>query len=176
MRRAGALVVLSLAASAAAIAPGIKVTPAVATDGRLLVSFTAAGAFDDAAKTVVRSGLQLTYTYTVELRRPSLWVDPTLATITVAATVQHDPLTRTYQVSRLRDGQVERSEKLEQEAQLRAWLTEFQNVRLDPSSPLVLNEDYYVRVRLRATPKPSLSLWPWRGDDASGRADFAYIR
>ncbi len=175
MTRAALLALWCLTTAAAPLSDGIKVTPVVASDSRLLVSFSAAGAFDDAARTVLRSGLQLTYTYAIELRRPSVWVDPTVLAVTVAATVKFDPLTRTYQVSRLRDGRVERSEKLEHESQVRAWLTEFDGVRLDPPAPLAVNGDYYVRVRLRADPKGSFSLWPWRGDDADGRAEFVYI-
>jgi hypothetical protein len=31
-------------------------------------------------------------------------------------------------------------------------------------------------VRLRARPKPTWSIWPFGGDDASGRKDFTFIR
>jgi hypothetical protein len=49
-------------------------------------------------------------------------------------------------------------------------------VPLTASEPLEPNTDYYLRVRLRATPRRSFPWWPWGRDDASGRADFTFIR
>jgi len=49
-------------------------------------------------------------------------------------------------------------------------------VLVEPAAPLELNTDYYVRVRLRVEPRTSFSFWPWRGDDASGRQSFTFIR
>jgi hypothetical protein len=173
----GTAVALAAGGVVSSLSPGaLKVTPVVATDGRLLVSFSAAASFTEDAKTILRSGLQVMFTYTVDVRRPSIWFDPTLAEVTVAASAKFDALKRTYQVSKYREGEVIKSEGLDQESQVRAWLTEFDSLLLEPSSPLVLNAEYYVRVRLRADPKGSFSLWPWRGDDATGRADFTFIR
>jgi Domain of unknown function (DUF4390) len=171
------LAAASLAAVALVYPSGeVKVTPVVASDGRLLVSFAAPAAFTEDARTVIKSGLTLTFTYVVELRRPAMWFDGTLGQITVAAQAKLDNLTRDYQVSKLRQGQVVKSDKVDQESQVREWLTQFDSVLLEPSTPLVVNGDYYVRVRLRAEPRSSFSLWPFRGDDATGRADFTFIR
>jgi hypothetical protein len=55
-------------------------------------------------------------------------------------------------------------------------MTTFERVPLQPGEPLEPNADYYVRVRLHASPKRTFSLWPWGRDDGSGRADFTFIR
>ena len=55
-------------------------------------------------------------------------------------------------------------------------MTSFDSVPLEPSEPLEPNADYYVRVRLRASPRRTFSLWPFGRDDGSGRADFTFIR
>lgn len=178
LTRRAACVALVWAGGLAAIAPAVdlKVSPVVASDGRLLVSFALLTPLPEEAKTVLKSGLTLEYTYTIELRRPSVWLDPTLGTVTVAATAKFDPLARAYQVSRFRQGQAVKSEKVEREAQVREWLTQFDNVHVEPASPFELNADYYVRVRLRVDPRSSFSFWPWRADDASGRQSFTFIR
>ena len=173
---AGIVTAMLLASCLTLFANGVKVTPVVASDGRLLISFSSPWTFNEDARTIVKSGLVLRLTYTIELRRPSLWLDPILAAIAVAADAKFDPLKRTYQVSRFREGQVVSSDKVEQESQVREWLTQFDNVLLEPSSPLVVNDDYYVRVRLRVEPRGSFSVWPFRGDDASGRAEFTFIK
>jgi hypothetical protein len=185
--RAGVLAMSAVLAGGAMLADvratapltDVKVTPVVATDGRVLVSFDAPASFTEEARRILKSGLVLTLTYAVDLRRPSIWIDPTLCSMTVAASARFDSLTRTYEVSKYRNGQAVRSDKVDQEAQVRDWLTRFESVLLEPVAPLVPNGDYYVRVRLRADPRGSFSLWqlwPWRGDDASGRADFIFIR
>lgn len=168
---------LAAVAPATVLTTDLKVSPYVASDGRLFVSFAVTSPLTDDLKTVLKSGLTLEFSYTVELRRPSsLWLDPTLGLVTVAASAKFDPLARAYQVSRFRQGQAVKSDKVEQESQVREWLTQFDSVLVEPAAPLELNTDYYVRVRLRVDPKTSFSFWPWRGDDASGRQSFTFIR
>ena len=59
--------------------PGdIRVTPVV-SDGRIHASFAAPAAFTEDAQAVLQSGLLLTFTFTVDLRRPSgFWWDHTV--------------------------------------------------------------------------------------------------
>jgi hypothetical protein len=99
-----------------------------------------------------------------------------MAVATVAAQVKYDTLTRFYQVTKQTGSTVVWSERTSEDAQVRTWMTTFERVPLDVSEPLEPNADYYVRVRLHATPKRVFSLWPWGRDDASGRADFTFIR
>src|SRR6188474_2116752 len=94
-----------------AAAERIDVTPVVAND-RVLASFSTPSSFAVDAHEIVKSGLLLTFTFTVELRRPSaVWFDHTLAAVTVASSVKFDNLTGVYQVSKLVDGRVVWSEQ-----------------------------------------------------------------
>jgi len=176
-RRTAASVVVTVLGSVAVLAAAdIRVTPLVA-DGRVYASFTAPAAVTDDARAVMQSGLQLTFTFAVELRRPAtIWWDATLAEVIVASSVKYDNLSSVYQVSKLHQGRVVWSERTKEEAQVRSWMTSFDRVSVQPVDPLEANADYYVRVRLHATPRRTLSLWPWGRDDGSGRADFTFIR
>ena len=101
----------AVAALAAAAAGTIQVTPVVA-DGRVAASFVARETFDTDAEAIVRTGLLLTFTYNLELRRPStVWMDRTLGAVTVASTVKYDNLTAVYQVSKIEHGRVSSSER-----------------------------------------------------------------
>jgi hypothetical protein len=159
-----------------AAAEPIEVTPVVAND-RVLASFSTPSSYAADAHEIVKSGLLLTFTFTVELRRPSaIWFDHTLASVRVASSVKFDNLTGVYQVSKLVGNQVTWSEQSRHDAEVRQWMTNFESVSLASPVPLESNGDYYVRVRMQATPKRTFSLWPFSGDTASGRADFTVIR
>jgi hypothetical protein len=174
-RRAG-LVAACLAASMAwADASEIKITEYI-VNGRVFASFAAPGAFTADVKNVLQSGVPLTFSFTVELRREFVLWDQTLASTTVAAAATFDSLTGQYQASKLQNGAVVKSERLEQEADVRTWLTAFERVPLDTAAALEANADYYIRVRLRARPRLTWSIWPFGGDDGSGRKDFTFIR
>ncbi len=180
MRRVAAVAVALAAAGAVLLADGeVKVTPVV-SEGRVLATFAAPAAWTPEAREMVRGGVTLTYAFDVELRRPSsLWVDALLAHARVEAQVKFDTLTGSFQVSRMRDGRVLESNRSEQEPAVRGWMTEFQRVLLEPAQPLEPNAEYYVRVRLFATPRRNVSLWtlwPFSRDDGSGRATFTFIR
>jgi Domain of unknown function (DUF4390) len=175
-RKAWWLLVALLAGAAWMVTSDVAVTPVVA-EGHVFASFTAPSAFTDDAEAVVQSGLLLTFTFTVELRRPStIWFDHTVGETTVAASVKYDTLTGQYQVSKQRDGRVVWSEQTDQESNVRAWMTAFDQVPIDPTEPLQSNADYYLQVRLHTSPRRTFSIWPWGRDDGSGRADFTFIR
>jgi hypothetical protein len=175
---AGLLLLTSTMAIAAA-GDDLKVTPVVA-DGRVLASFNAAQAWTPEAREVAQTGLALTFTFDVELRRPSaVWFDSTLAHVVVASSVRLEALTGSYHLSRFRDGRVVKSDSSRDERQAREWMTTFDQVPLEPTQPLEPNVEYYVRVRLYASPKRTFSLWslwPWSRDSSSGRASFTFMR
>jgi hypothetical protein len=66
------LIAVVLAGGAAVAAPTgeIRVTTVV-SDGRVLASFTVPSAWTTETRQLIRSGLLLTFSYDVELRRPS---------------------------------------------------------------------------------------------------------
>jgi hypothetical protein len=161
----------------AMMAADINVTPVVTEGGRVVASFSAPTSFFEDAHDAIQSGVLMTFSYAVELRRPStIWFDRTLAETTAAATVKFDSLTGIYQVSKLRDGRVIWSERTDKETDVRGWMMSFDQIALEPSEPLEANADYYVRVRLRMSPRRTFSIWPFGRDDGSGRKDFTFIR
>lgn len=176
-RLAGAAMWLASAATLLAVTD-VTVTPLVTGDGKVFASFAAPAAFTAAARDVVKGGFPLTFTFTVELRRPSaVWLDRTLSSATLEASVKYDTLTRVYQVFKKQDDRVTWSDHTDQEDVMRGWLTGFDGVSLQPSEPLEPNADYYVRVRLHAKPRLTFSWWwPFGHDDGSGRKDFTFIR
>ena len=177
--RLAALAVIAVTASAGLVADGeVKVTPVVA-EGQVLATFAAPAAWTADARELVRGGVQLTFTYDIELRRPSMLWDSTLARARVAAQAKFDSLTGSFQVSRIRDGRLLESNRSEQEPEVKDWMTAFHRVLLEPTEPLEPNAEYYVRVRLYASPRRTVSLWslwPFGREDATGRATFTFIR
>lgn len=161
---------------ALAAAGPIDVTPVVA-DGRVVASVVAPSSYTADVQEIVKSGLFVTFTFSVELRRASrIWLDQTLGAAIVASSVKFDNLIGVYQVSKTVDGQVVWSKQTRDDTDVRAWMTTFERVALVPRTPLEPNAEYYVRVRMHTNPKRTLSLWPWSDEAASGRADFTYIR
>jgi hypothetical protein len=177
-RRGWLLTATWIASVALAAAAEVKVTTVV-SDGRVLASFAAPAAWTTDTRELVRSGLVLTFSFDVELRRPAMLFDSTLSRVLVGASVKFDNLTGTYQLSKTRDGRVVQSEPANHELQVREWMTAFDRVPLEVGTPLEANVEYYVRVRLYCSPRRTISLWsiwPFGRDDGSGRADFTYIR
>lgn len=160
----------------AAPAADIKVTPVVA-DGAVSVSFVAPAAVGPEARELVQSGLLMTLTFTIDLKEPSTaWFDRGVAQAVVSSSVKFDNLTAVYHVSRLRDGHVFWSERTSDFAVARDWLTTFERVPLSADGELEPNAEYYIRVRMRTSPRRTFPLWPWTPDDSSGRAAFTFIR
>jgi len=157
----------------------VKVTPVV-SEGRVLATCAAPTAWTADSRELVRGGVVLTHAFDVELRRPSsLWMDALLARTRVESQVKFDTLTGSFQVSRMRDGRLLESNRSGQEHGVREWMPTFQRIQLDPTEPLEPNAEYYVRVRLFASPRRNVSLWtlwPFSRDAASGRATFTFIR
>ncbi len=174
--RWGAIVAVWAIAVATLFASDVRVTPLV-TGGQVFASFVAGDGYTPEVREAVRSGLPTTLTFVVDLRQSSvLWWDKTVSSVTVASSIKFDTLTRAFQVSKMTDGQVFSSESTTREDDVKKWATEFDRVSLSNGSNLEANGEYYVRVRMRATPRRSFSLWPWGRDDADGRADFTFIR
>jgi hypothetical protein len=173
------LVAMVAAATLFASAAEIKVQSLV-TEGRVLAAFTAADAWTIETRETLQFGTPVTFDYYVELRRPATLWDRVVAETNVRADVKFDTLTGKYQVSRQRDGRMVKSEKRDQENEVRDWLTIFEPIELVPDSPLKANTDYYIQVRLLKFPRRSVSLLailPGGSSDLSGRsATFPYLR
>src|SRR6266542_1198264 len=78
----------------------LQVAP-LARDGDVLVSFKLAQEPTDEIRSAIHSGLIVSLVYKIDLRRSSAgWIDRTIASTVVTATVRYDNLTRRYAVSR----------------------------------------------------------------------------
>jgi hypothetical protein len=167
------LVCLYLAAPVSA-QDDMRIVPLI-RDGHVLVSWELADGYTDDVRDFIQSGLQTTFSYTVELRvRVPAWVDKTLDTAVVSTTVEFDNLTRRHTVSRLLDGRVEESRVIEDEGQVRKLLTTFDKLPLFRTARLEPNREYYVLVRARARPRNGAIFWPWDAAPA-GSAKFTFI-
>jgi hypothetical protein len=179
-------VVLSLLLSAALSAQSpenaqglqtLEVVP-LPRDGEVLVSFKLNETLTDEVRTAIQSGLTIKFVYKVDLRRGSaLWVDRTLASAVVAATLRYDTLTRQYHVARSVDGRTEWADvTAHEDVAWRSLTRDFARLSLFRGVPLETNAEYYVRVRANASPRNASFIWPWAGDDAMGLAKFTFIR
>ena len=150
----------------------------LARDGELLVSFKLAQELTPDLRKAIHSGLTVRFVYKVDLKRSSAgWIDRTMGSAEVMASVRYDNLTRRYHLSKVVDGRIELAETTDREDVAWAWVTTqfekmplFRGVRLEP------NADYYVRVRAHTTPRNAKFVWPWQGDDVVGFAKFTFIR
>lgn len=169
---AAALLVLLVAPLAAA---DVRVTPLV-REGRVWVSFGVEDGLTPELRQAVFSGLPVTFTYDVELRRGvAFWPDRVLSTVTIAMTVTFDTLTRRHALARTFDGRIEATRSIEDEAEVRRWLTALDPVPLFPTSHLEANTEYYVRVRARVKPHASVIVWPWDNGLVSTNVNFTFI-
>jgi hypothetical protein len=175
LSRVLAVTVLLSAAARPTFAQTLQVTP-LAKDGRILVTLRLSDIFTDEVRDAMKSGLRISFVYDVELKRSTaLWVDRTIATASVTATIEYDILTQRYLATRREDGHMEKVETLDREESARAWLTEFDKLPLFNSGLLELNSEYYLRVRARTTPRNASFVWPWEGG-IPGLAKFTFIR
>ena len=138
------------------------------------MSFELTEVFDEHVREAIASGLRTTVTYDVELRMiVPAWVDRTIAVAVVSASDQYDNLTRRHLLSRTIDGRVVEALATEDEAVVRAWLTQLTRLPLVHTSKLDPRREYCVRVAARARPN-SASLLGW-ATAVSGQAWFTFI-
>ena len=149
---------------------------AVARDGRVYVSSTASDGLMRDLEEPIQAGLSTTITYEADLREEvGIWFDRTIASATVAASIQYDTLTRRYQLSRSVDGRLDDSRVSEDRADVRRFALGFDRLPLFSTADLEANAEYYVRVRVRTRPRVTFFFWPWGRDAASGTARFTFI-
>jgi hypothetical protein len=170
----------ALTAQSPQTAPGLQTLEVVPLprDGEVLVSFKLNETLTDEIRKAIQSGLTIKFVYKVDLRRSSsVWVDRTLQSASVSATLRYDTLTREYHVARAIDGRTEKADVITREDVAWTWLTrDFSRLSLFRGLALEPNAEYYVRVSANASPRGASFIWPWKGDDAVGLAKFTFIR
>jgi hypothetical protein len=153
----------------------LRIVPLV-RDDRVLVSFELANGLTDEVRAAIQSGLKTTFTYTVELRMEvPAWVDRTIATATIASSVEYDNLKRLYLMGLRIDGRTEESRSTTEENDVRQWMTTAKQLALFRTSVLEPNREYYLRVSATARPSNGSILWPF-GSGTSAQAKFTFIR
>jgi uncharacterized protein YwbE len=172
-----ALVLLSVLAMTPPEGQILQVAP-LARDGDVLVSFKLAQEPTEEIRSAIHSGLTVSLVYKIDLKRSSAgWIDRTVASTVVTATVRYDNLTRKYAVKRMIDDRIDRADEMEREDAVWAWLTnQFEKLPLFRSVGLEVNGEYYVRVRAHSTPRNMSFVWPWQADDVVGLAKFTFMR
>ena len=166
---------MSLLGAVVCEAQSVQVTP-LTRDGRVLVSWRMTDVFTDDVRAAIHSGMTITFIYDIDLKRAAtLWLDRTIASATVTATVKYDNLTRRYQLTRKEDGRIERVDTVEREEAVREWLTEFDRVPLFSSARLERNAEYYLRIRAHTSPRNASFVWPWEGGIAA-HVKFTFIQ
>lgn len=156
-------------------ADAFRIVPLV-RDDKVLVTFDLADGFTDEVRDAIKSGLQTTITYTVDLRmQASLWVDRTIASAVLSTTVQYDNLTRRYTIVRALDGRVEETRVTEEEPVVKQMLTNIDRIALFRTTMLEPNREYYLRVRAQVRPQSTGNmLWPWSAG-RSAQTKFTFI-
>ena len=107
MSRRGLILLVALLCSGMAPQPSgqtLQVIP-LPKDGEVLVSFKLDETLTDEIRAAINSGLTLKFIYKVDLRRSSaVWVDRTIKSAIVMASLRYDTLTRVIYVMRRREG------------------------------------------------------------------------
>src|SRR6478736_4480736 len=172
-----ALILVSLLAMSPPEGQILQVAP-LARGDEVLVSFKLAQEPTDEIRSAIHSGLTVSLVYKIDLRRSSAgWIDRTIASSVVTATVRYDNLTHRYAVRRMIDGRIDRADEMDREDAVWAWLTnQFEKLPLFRSLGLEVNREYYVRVRAHSTPRNMSFVWPWQADDVVGLAKFTFMR
>ena len=153
----------------------ITVAP-VARGDIVLVSFSTARAVTPSVEQVIASGLPTTFTYDVELRRPSWWwFDKLVASARIAVTVVFEPLTRRYHVTLMQDGRVAEERTTDRADEVQRWVSVFERLPLFTTRELEANTGYDVHVRGRTSPRRTWSFWPWARPSAHGSAGFTFV-
>ncbi|MEO5821122.1 MAG: DUF4390 domain-containing protein [Vicinamibacteraceae bacterium] len=153
----------------------ITVAP-LARGESILVSFSTARAVTPAVEQAIANGMPTTFTYDVELRRPSaFWFDKLVASARVAVTVRFEPVTRRYHVTLLQDGRVAEARATGHVEDVRRWVSTFERLPLFTTRELQEQTTYDVRVRGRTSPRHTWSFWPWARPSAHGSAGFTFV-
>ena len=155
----------------------LRVTP-LPRGEELLVSFQLEQELTPDLRQKIHSGLQVRFVYKVDLKRnSSIWLDRTMATAEVTATIRFDNLRRRYDLSRMTDGKDLKVSSTDSEEVAWSWVTsQFERMQLFRGVRLDSNAEYYVRVRVHTAPQTAAFVWPWQGDDVVGFAKFTFIR
>ncbi len=173
--RHAAFLTLTLAGAPLEAASIEELVPLVRSDG-VFVSFRAGDAFNEEIERAIATGLEVSFRYNVELKRPrGIWPDGQVARREISATVAYDNLTKRYKLTREIDGKIDRTEVSADAEAMRRFMTTFESLRLFELSELEPNDSYYVRVKGVMRERNLLLLIPWDVGTGWRKARFDYV-
>ena len=130
-------------------------------DGWVRVSFDLEGAFDDAVRERIASGLATSFTYQLRLVRPRrLWFDKVVGSATVEVVARYNALTREYAINTKRDGELVGSRVVSSAEELEAAATRLEDFAAVEVAGLRAERPMVVRARAELGTRTILSLIP----------------
>jgi hypothetical protein len=136
----------------------------------LYTSFALEGALVPRVRDQIRSGLEVSFSYRVELvKKHTWWVDKMLAKRKVMTRVAHDPETGRYHLTRFVDDVVDDSAVTEDEEVMRRWMTRVERLPLLPAAEFPAEGKMVLRVRAKVHDDFVLLFIPWDYEAPWGR-------
>lgn len=138
---------LSLVSVAFGAPPSI-VNISVGSSGNLVtIDATLTDGFTDSMLEAIESGVPMTFTYHVELRKiEDLWADKLISSATIANTVQYDSLKKVYRFSSAGKN-VKQKVITRDRALYQKLMVTLENIPIASTYKLSPDESYYVRVK-----------------------------
>ena len=153
---------LALSGSGAAAAAELDGVRLEQKGGRLDLSAHLEGAFPEEIQGRIRSGLEVSFEYTVRLRRRrSRIMDKTVSERYVVTSVQYSNLTKMYKVTRTIDGAVVASDVTDRPDLMRTWMTSLDHVPLFDERDTETPGTYYARIRAKLLGRFAMLVIPW---------------
>ena len=130
-------------------------------DRSVFVSWSLDGAFGSEVRERIESGLELSFDFTVELKRSrSRLPDKTVAEREVTVSVRYSNLTKMYTLSRRVDGTVTDQDVTERRNAMIEWMTAFKDLELFEPRDLDGSGSYYVKLQAKLSDRFFLMFWP----------------
>lgn len=103
--------------------------------------------FNDSMVEAIESGVPITFTYQIELRKiVPLWMDSLVSTATVKNTVQYDTLNKVYNFSSIGKN-IKRSVVTRDKALYRKLMFSLENLPIASTHKMSMEDKYYIRVK-----------------------------
>ena len=168
------VVALALAPSARA-AEIVELVPVI-RESSILVSFRVEDAFDESIAHDIETGLTVSFRYNVQLRQVRrMWWDRVAESREIRTTVTYDNLTQRYSLTRMVDGEIDRTDVVADAAAMRRFMTTFESLALFDVAGMTPNEAYHVRANGVMKEGNLLLLIPWNTGAPWESTHFTYL-
>ncbi len=138
---------LFIAGTAQASSPTLVNVGVSAEGNQIAMSAQMTDGFPEEVIEAVESGVPMTYTFHIELRKDkSLWVDSLVSSNTVEHTVQYDSLKKVYRFTETGNN-IKRKLMTRKHERYQQMMATLDSIPLAPLYKLDPNEKYYIRVK-----------------------------